>query len=121
MATSYTKAPTILDSTRNLNPASSCQCQCSCPSEAPDGPNPSGQRPLSCSDTEIVPDESQDQIVLEIQQKGIKVWDYAYESTLSLNNLKILELFDPDKALGEYNHRLTERPRTIPISGKTLR
>jgi hypothetical protein len=106
------KAPAILDS----NLASSCQCQCSHPSEAPDGPNPSARRPLSRTDTDILHEDSQDQIVLEIQQRGIKVRDYAYESSL-----KIPELFDSDKALREHDHRLTQRPRTIPIAGKMLR
>jgi hypothetical protein len=59
---------------------------------------------------------SQAEIVLDIQQKGIIVRDFAYETTLP----RVLEFFDLYKALAEYDYCLLQCPRTVPISGKVL-
>jgi len=67
--------------------------------------------------TEIITDSwTQEEIVLDIQQKGIKVRDFAYEEPLE----RVPELFDPYQALAEYDYRVMQRTRMVPITGKML-
>ena len=61
-----------------------------------------------------------EEIVTEIKMIGVKVRDYAYEPRPPTTTV-IPEFFDPDKALGEHDYRLTNNPRRIPIAGKTCR
>ena len=79
--------------------------------------------PPSPAATEIDDPESQD-IVDQIQAKGIKVIDFAYPSATSSPSVPRLspvpEIFDQYKGLAEVEYRWTQSHRTYPIQGKTL-
>ena len=73
--------------------------------------------------TKIDYPESQD-IMKDIQQKGIKIHDFAYSSAVSSSSAPRLspvpEIFDQYKGLAEVEYRWTQSHRTYPIQGKTL-
>lgn len=69
--------------------------------------------------TEIDDPESQD-IMNQIQLKGIKVHDYAYPSPSAPRLSPIPEVFDQYKGLAEVEYRWSQSHRTYPIQGKNL-
>ena len=80
------------------------------------------QCPPSPAATEIDFPESQD-IMNDIQVKGIKVHDFAYSSAVSRSAPRlspIPEIFDQYKGLAEVEYRWKQPHRTYPIQGKTL-
>ena len=106
--------------------------------------------PASPAATEIEHPESQD-IMDEIQRKGIKIRDFAYappyapsssdsNSTTTFESIPIAstststarvpptsvprrttELFDPYKGLTEIDYRWAQKERAYPVTGKTIR
>jgi len=56
-------------------------------------------------------------IVEDIQRKGIKVRDFAYEPPVK----QATEIFNPENALCDYEYALSNEPRTAAVAGKTLR
>jgi hypothetical protein len=78
--------------------------------------------PPSPAATEIDFPEAQD-IMNDIQLKGIKVHDFAYSSAASPSAPRLSpvpEIFDQYKGLAEVEYRWTQSHRTYPIQGKTL-
>jgi hypothetical protein len=74
--------------------------------------------PPSPAATEVDYPDSQD-IMNDIQAKGIKVHDYAYPSP-SAPLSPVPEIFDQYKGLAEVEYRWSQSHRTYPIQGKTL-
>jgi len=72
--------------------------------------------PPSPAATDVDDPESQD-IVADIQQRGVKIRDYAYLPPPQA----VTEVFDQYKALTEIDYRWTQPQRTYPVAGKTLR
>ncbi|KAF8804143.1 hypothetical protein BYT27DRAFT_7225560 [Phlegmacium glaucopus] len=75
--------------------------------------------PPSPAATEVDDPESQD-IMDQIQIKGIKIQDFAYPSTSTPRLSPVPELFDQYKGLAEVEYRWSQSHRTFPIQGKTL-
>lgn len=78
--------------------------------------------PPSPAATEVDDPESQD-IMDQIQTKGIKIHDFAYSPTASPSALPlppVPEIFDQLKGLAEVEYRWSQSHRTYPIQGKTL-
>ena len=77
--------------------------------------------PPSPAATEVDYPDSQD-IMNDIQIKGIKVHDYAYSSPSPSvpHSSPVPEIFDQFKGLAEVEYRWTQSHRTYPIQGKTL-
>ena len=75
--------------------------------------------PPSPAATEVDYPESQD-IMNDIQIKGIKVHDYAYLSPSVPRSSPVPEIFDQFKGLAEVEYRWSQSHRTYPIQGKTL-
>ena len=75
--------------------------------------------PPSPAATEVDYPESMD-IMADIQAKGIKVLDYAYQSPSAHPLSPVPEIFDQYKGLSEVEYRWSQSHRTYPIQGKTL-
>lgn len=75
--------------------------------------------PPSPAATEVDYPESQD-IMTNIQAKGITVHDYAYPSPSAPRLSPVPEIFDQYKGLAEVEYRWSQSHRTYPIQGKTL-
>ena len=77
-------------------------------------------RSPSLTPTEIIPiEKTQEEIVEEIQQEGVKVRDFAYEK-LPSHLEPVPEIFDEALALGEYDQRMSMPRRVFPVPGKIL-
>lgn len=69
----------------------------------------------------IVPELTQEEIVVDIQRSGIKVRDFAYQKTISLEQYAS-ELFDPVLAWHVYEAVLENtNPARNPLNGRYLR
>ncbi|KAF8152213.1 hypothetical protein B0H34DRAFT_109777 [Crassisporium funariophilum] len=83
-------------------------------------------RAPSPADTDVYDPESQD-IVEQIQTRGIKVRDFAFppppsttDTTTTTPLPPTLEMFDQYRALAEVEYRWSQPTRIYPISGKSL-
>ncbi|KAG6906751.1 hypothetical protein DXG01_012281 [Tephrocybe rancida] len=83
-------------------------------------------RAPSPAPTEV--DDPEPEVILEgLKNLSIKVRDYAYPSSpshassSSYTPRPAAEIFDPQRAIVEYEYRLHQNPRTHPIPGKVMR
>ena len=86
-------------------------------------------RAPSLAPTEIE-DPDPESILSQLESLNIKVRDFAYQPpyvtppsspSTSTHPARIPELFDQYKGIAEFEYRLAQSPRTVPIQGKTMR
>ncbi|KAG6816680.1 hypothetical protein H0H87_003931 [Tephrocybe sp. NHM501043] len=78
------------------------------------------RRSPSPAPTEV--DDPEPDLILEgLKNLNIKVCDFAYAPATAGTVKPATEIFDPYNGIAEYEYRLSQKPRTHPIQGKTMR
>ncbi|KAK2463789.1 hypothetical protein APHAL10511_004187 [Amanita phalloides] len=92
------------------------------PSEIDEDPASQIPRPVSPVPTEIIEDPPVEEIISNVEAQGIKIRDFASPEETQKTSLRpVFEVFDPYRAVAEFEYRLGVKTFRRPVPGKTLR